>query len=267
VPSWPLRSRTQLEVLRYDGFCCPRRSSLLFPPPTSAQRSTTSRITLIGFTATGAPDGGTLRACVAGVETDLSCSTMGCVIVPLPLRRRVSGAAHPRSSHRSWPSPVGAGLGTRMSPAGAGWVHDADTGFLAYGPITCSPPMATLSWRFDSRISPSASHQLRGRLAATPTGLPPASPSQLDRTHPTPAPRGAIADKQAESPCPAGGVLRVVDHATADNHSIIAEPTSVDRLTSSHPAPRPAVLWVTSDKLETLRHTLRMAKTHREYRH
>ena len=57
--------------------------------------------------------------------------------------------------------------------------HDADTGFLAYGPITCSPPTATLSWRFDSRISPSAGHQLRGRLAATPTGLSPASPSQL----------------------------------------------------------------------------------------
>jgi hypothetical protein len=54
------------------------------PPPTSARRSTTSRAALIGFTATGAPDGGTRRACDAGVETDLSCSTMGCVIVPLP---------------------------------------------------------------------------------------------------------------------------------------------------------------------------------------
>jgi hypothetical protein len=58
----------------------------------------------------------------AGVETDLSCSTMGCVIVPLPLRRRVSGAAHPSSSHRPWPSPLSAGLGTRLSPAIAGWV-------------------------------------------------------------------------------------------------------------------------------------------------
>src|SRR6195952_3448310 len=62
-------------------------------------------------------DDGTRRALVAGVETDLSCSTMGCVIVPLPLRRRVSGAAHPRSSHRPWPSPLSAGLGTRLSPA------------------------------------------------------------------------------------------------------------------------------------------------------
>jgi hypothetical protein len=57
--------------------------------------------------------------------------------------------------------------------------HDAVTGFLSYGPTTCSPPTATLSWRFDSRISPSAGHQLRGRLAATPAGLSPASPSQL----------------------------------------------------------------------------------------
>src|SRR5664280_2379815 len=40
-------------------------------------------------------------------------------------------------------------------------------------------PKATLSWRFDSQVSPSAGHQLRGRLAASPTGLPPASPAQL----------------------------------------------------------------------------------------
>ena len=82
-----------------------RRSSLLLPPPTSARRSTISRVTLIGFAVTGAPEGGTLRTLDAGVETDLSCSTMGCVIVPLPIRRRVSGAARPRSSHRPWPSP------------------------------------------------------------------------------------------------------------------------------------------------------------------
>jgi len=45
---------------------------------------------------------------------------------------------------------------------------------------------ATLSWRFDSQVSPSAGHPLRGRLAATPTGLPPASPTQLSgHTPPT----------------------------------------------------------------------------------
>lgn len=37
--------------------------------------------------------------------------------------------------------------------------------------------------RFDSQISPPAGHQLRGRLATTPAGLSPASPSQLGRTH------------------------------------------------------------------------------------
>ena len=89
LPSLPLRSHTRLEVLRYDGLCCPRRSPLLLPSPTSARRSTTSRATLIGFAVTGAPEGSTLRAGDAGVETDLSCSVMDCVIVPLPLGRRV----------------------------------------------------------------------------------------------------------------------------------------------------------------------------------
>jgi len=67
------------------------------------------------------------------------------------------------------PGPANAGfnLTTRQS--------DSST----YGPITCSPPKATSSWRFDGRISPSAGHQLRGCLVTTPTGLPPASPPQL----------------------------------------------------------------------------------------
>jgi len=50
----------------------------------------------------------------------------------------------PRSTHRSWPSPWGSGLGTRMFPAHARVLHDADTGFLSYGPITCSPPQRRL---------------------------------------------------------------------------------------------------------------------------
>ena len=217
----------QLEVLRYGGLCCPRRSSLLLPPPTSARHSTISRATLIGFAVTGAPDDGTRRARVAGVETDLSCSTMGCVIVPLPLRRRVSGAARPRSLHRPWPSPVSAGLGTRLSPA-VRVGHDAVTGFLAYGPITCSPPTATLSWRFDSRISPSAGHQLRGRLAATPAGLSPASPSQVPghttythrpailAFHPRTSDRLARVNKVVLCRSPTGAVLHPEDRDVGD---------------------------------------------------
>jgi hypothetical protein len=56
----------------------------------------------------------------------------------------------------------------------------------SYGPLTCSPPKATLSWRFNGRISPSAGHQLRGCLATTPAGLSPASPSQLAGHTPIP---------------------------------------------------------------------------------
>jgi hypothetical protein len=52
-------------------------------------------------------------------------------------------------------------------------------GFLSYGPNTRSSPKGTWSWRFDSRVSPSAGHQLRGCLAITPTGLSPVSPPQL----------------------------------------------------------------------------------------
>ena len=84
--------------------------------------------------------------------------------------------------------------------------HDAVTGFLSYGPTTCSPPTATLSWRFDSRISPSAGHQLRGRLAATPAGLSPASPSQLSRTHQVDPPASNLDVRFVDKPTIAWGV-------------------------------------------------------------
>ena len=102
---------------------------------------------------------------------------MDCVFVPLPLRRRVlrcctskvfapsvafaraTRARHPLVPLRGW-------LSTRQDSS-------------SYGPNTCSPPMATSSWRFGSRVSPSTGHQLRGCLATTPAGLSPASPSQL----------------------------------------------------------------------------------------
>src|SRR5260370_28559742 len=62
--SWPLQSPARLEALGYGGLCCPHRSSLLCPPPTSAQRSATSRSTLIGFAATGSSKKGTPWAVV-----------------------------------------------------------------------------------------------------------------------------------------------------------------------------------------------------------
>lgn len=88
-----MQSHTRLEALRYDGLCCPRRSSLVRPPPTSARRSATSRAALIGFAVTGSTRAASPEAGDSGAETDLSCSVLDCVIVPLPLRRRVSGAA------------------------------------------------------------------------------------------------------------------------------------------------------------------------------
>jgi len=80
----------------------------------------------------------------SGAETDLSCSVLDCVIVPLPLRRRVSGAAFQGLHTVHGLHPGGLGLGTRMFPAHARVLHDADTGFLSYGPITCSPPQRRL---------------------------------------------------------------------------------------------------------------------------
>ena len=44
---------------------------------------------LIGFAAAGHSRTATLEPSDAGAETDLSCSTMDCVIVPIPIRRRV----------------------------------------------------------------------------------------------------------------------------------------------------------------------------------
>jgi hypothetical protein len=88
------------------------------------------------------------------------------------------GAALPSSSRRRSPSPIFAGLGSRTCPATqASLTRRQDSS--SYGPVGCSPPKGTLSWRFDGRVSPSAGHQLRGCLAITPTGLSPASRPQL----------------------------------------------------------------------------------------
>ena len=88
------------------------------------------------------------------------------------------GAALPSSSRRRSPSPIFAGLGSRICPATqASLTRRQDSS--SYGPVGCSPPKGTSSWRFDGRVSPSAGHQLRGCLAITPAGLSPASRPQL----------------------------------------------------------------------------------------
>ena len=89
-----MQPHTRLEALRYDGLCCPRRSSL--PMASSDFRSALRHFTgppLIGFAATGHCELAA-RSRHAGAETDLSCSTMGWVIVPFPHRPAGSWVLH-----------------------------------------------------------------------------------------------------------------------------------------------------------------------------
>jgi hypothetical protein len=129
------------------------------------------------------------------------------------------------------PSPVWVGLGSRWFPLSRGGSR------RGYGiphrrrPITCSPPKATLSWRFDGRVSPSAGHQLRGCLVITPPRLSPASPSQPLRTHPRPAawkPQTTCLRASTRSPAPPA-------HArlTAEQARMIRSPRSA-RATGPH---------------------------------
>ena len=120
------------------------------------------------------------------------------------------GAALPRSSRSRSPSLIFAGLGSRTSPATqASLTRRQDSS--SYGPVGCSPPKGTLSWRFDGPVSRSAGHQLWGCLAITPTGLSPASRPQLSRTHrrsararslrpPSPRPKGQTVTRRSERP-------------------------------------------------------------------
>jgi hypothetical protein len=115
---------------------------ILATMPSSGFRSALHHFTghAHSFAATGAPRAAP-RATTAGVETDLSCSTVGCVIVPLPIRRRVHRCC---TSKLFTPSMAFThALGARLpycSPIARGLFDDAVTGFLSHGPITCSPP-------------------------------------------------------------------------------------------------------------------------------
>src|SRR6266498_971674 len=104
---------------------------------------------------------------------------MGCVVVPLPLRRRVPGCCRSKLFAPSLAFALAVGARLPLVPAFAGLFTTRPQDSSSYGPTTCSSPKATLSWRFDARVSPPAGHQLRGCLATTPTGLSPASPPPL----------------------------------------------------------------------------------------
>ena len=84
-----LGSQFRLEALRSGGFCCPRPHRYLMT--SSDFRSALAHfavLPLIGFAFTG-HHGLATRSRRAGAETDLSCSVMGCVVIPLPIRHRV----------------------------------------------------------------------------------------------------------------------------------------------------------------------------------
>jgi hypothetical protein len=135
-----------------------------------------------------------LAACghLAGAETGLSRSMIDCATVPPPLRRRVLGRCWSKffTPSMSFAQVVRARL--PLGPRLRRGVDDAAEFLIVRSGCSLASLKSALSWRFDGWVSPSAGHQLRGRLAATPTGLPPASRSQLLRTHttgtPTPAP-------------------------------------------------------------------------------
>ena len=137
---------------------------------------------LIGFAVTGHRRLAA-RGHRAGAETGLSCSVIDCATVPPPIRRRVLW----RCSSKSFtPSMVFAQVVRARLPLcprfrrgdsrRCRFPHRTDR-------LLARLHKSTLSWRFDGRVSPSAGHQLRGRLGVTPAGLPPASRSQLHRTH------------------------------------------------------------------------------------
>src|SRR6266508_1872453 len=104
---------------------------------------------------------------------------MGCVVVPLPLRRRVPGCCRSKLFAPSLAFALAVGARLPLVPAFAGLLTTRPQDSSSYGPTTSSPPKATLSSRVAARVSPPAGHQLRGCLAITPTGLSPASPPPL----------------------------------------------------------------------------------------
>jgi hypothetical protein len=111
----PGRKHTWLEALRSGGLCCPRRSSLVRPPPTSARRPPR-------FPAPAGYRIGCCRAPQGGGPRPLCRRRDGSLLfreglcnrsTPTPpagswaLRFQVLRAVH-------WPSPPCAGLGSRL---------------------------------------------------------------------------------------------------------------------------------------------------------
>jgi hypothetical protein len=138
---------------------------------------------VIGVATSRSTPGWQPEAIDAGAETDLPRSVLNCAYVPIPIRRRVPRCC---TSKVFTPSMAFARVrGARLPhwSAFAGTITTLTQDSSSYGPYACSPPLqATLSWGFDSRVSPSIAHQLHGCLVITMAGLSPASSTQLRGT-------------------------------------------------------------------------------------
>jgi hypothetical protein len=122
-------------------------------------------------------------AIYAGAETDLPRSVPNCAYVPIPIRRRVPRCCPSKVFAPSMAFARVRGARLPHWSAFAGTITTLTQDSSSYGPYACSPPkQATLSWGFDSRVSPSIAHQLHGCLVITMTGLSPASSTQLRGT-------------------------------------------------------------------------------------
>jgi hypothetical protein len=112
----------------------------------------------------------------------LSCSRRYYPNVPCPLRRGVPHGCTSRVFTASMAFTLRIRARLSLFPSPDGTFHDAAGFALCYGPLSCSPSRA-----FDAGLRPGelplkAASLLRGRLAATPTGLTPASNDEHDQS-------------------------------------------------------------------------------------
>jgi Transposase IS66 family len=109
-------------------------------------------------------------------------SSVGCACIPLPLRRRVLRCCNSKVFAPSVAFARPSGLGSRCFRC-CGEVTALQDSLHATDCALARRPRRLGRDASTARISPSAGHQLHGCLVITVTGLSPASPLRLIRTH------------------------------------------------------------------------------------